>query len=52
LSKVAVVVMSLPSGPHGVTVSLGPHSAYFRRRKFKPQVEKVSTVADKLSFHF
>jgi len=33
-------------------VSLGPHCAYFHRRKLKPKVEKVSTVADKLSFHF
>jgi len=26
-------------------VSLGPHCAYFRMRKLKPQVANVSTVA-------
>jgi len=25
-------------------VSLGPHCVYFHMRKFKPQIEKVSTV--------
>jgi len=27
------------------TLGLGPHCAYFRMRKLKPQVAKVSTVA-------
>jgi len=27
-----------------LVVSLGPHGAYFHRRKFEPQVEKVSTA--------
>jgi len=31
-------------GPHLEKVSLGPHCAYFRIRKFKPQIEKLSTV--------
>jgi len=34
------------------SVSLGQHCAYFYKQKFKPQVEKVSTAADKLSLHF
>jgi len=28
-----------------IAVSLGPHCAYFRMRKLKPQVAKVSIVA-------
>jgi len=28
-----------------MSISLGPHCAYFRMRKLKPQVAKVSTVA-------
>jgi len=28
-----------------LTVSLGPHDAYFRMRTLKPQVAKASTVA-------
>jgi len=27
------------------SVSLGPHDAYFRMRRLKPQVAKASTVA-------
>jgi len=39
-----------------MAISLGPHCAYFRMRKLKPQVAKVSTVAsvmcDKKAFIF
>jgi len=33
-----------------VTLSLGPHCAYFRMRTFKPQVAKVSTACVEKTF--
>jgi len=32
------------------TLSLGPHCAYFRMQKFKPQVAKVSTLCAEKTF--
>jgi len=35
-----------------ILVSVGPHNEYFCRRKFEPQVEKVSTALNVASVKF
>jgi len=41
---------SFPTTEVEITVSLGPHCAYFRMRTLKPQVAKVSTVCVEKTF--